>query len=233
MAIISNIKAQANKLYSNISIKTAPIAKGLKSTLKEEGLIAKSQTKILNNISTKNGEQALAKLKPIGEIMGEDARKVSEGNLELINKIGLGGISDEKTLGYVSKRASLSDKLKAEQENAIINTARNMGVEQLTPMDEAKASSLINESARAVDGQLAFMTPIMAAKEYYGNPLLGAIEGMKNNNSQAITSNLTTLGVRGAATAGVIGASSVAVSGTVKLTGNAISKLKGDSYECQ
>lgn len=231
MPVISNVKAQVNKLYSNV-MKT-PMAKGIGSTLKDEGLIARSQSQILNNISSKNAEQALAKLKPIGDIMGADAKKISEGNMELISKVGLGGVSDKKTLGYMNKRSSLSDEIKTAQEKAIINSAKNKGLEHLSPIDEAKASSLINSSARSVDGQLAFMTPVMAAKEYYGNPLLGAIEGMKSGDRQAITNNLTTLGVRGTATAGIVGASSLAVNSTVKLTGNTIDRMRGNTDERQ
>lgn len=231
MAIISNVKAQANRLYSGI-IHTKAVS-GIVSSLKDEGILARSQTKILNNISAKNSEEALAKLAPIEHILGADARKISEQNMETVGRVGLDGVTDKNTLEYMSKRSAISDELKSAQEDAIINVAKHKSLNYIQPTGIHEASSIINESAKMVDGQLSSMTPFMVAKEYYGTPLVNAINGVKYGDNQGAIKNFTKLGVRGVATAGAVGASGLAVRGTVKLSNNIIDRVGGNVDERQ
>lgn len=239
MSILSNAKAQMNKVYKGA--KQTPIAKGIKNVLYEENLKKNAQTKILTNIYKENKQKA--SLMPdlykdsrqfAKEVTGSDSgdlSKIVQSNMDKISEVGVDSIEEGDFKKFLNGRFKNDDIATELQNRAIINKAKVNSVEEgvrSIPIDDKKASSIISDAAREVDGQVSFMTPFSMAKEYYGKPLTGAINNLKVDDYKGALKNVGVAGARVGATAGVVAGTGALVHGTASVTSSAFNRLRGN-----
>lgn len=233
---MANIKAQASRLFNGI--KEAPIAKGVKSTLMVDGLFQNAQQKTLQSINEKALKGIAVKDIPLDEINiggqtiggANDAMKEAiEKKMKGIDDLGLDGITDKVTKGYIDTRAQKNPSIAELQKNSILNSAKSNIIGNSKA--GASASDLITNSAKSVDGQLSFMTPVNAAMEYYGTPISGAINKVKSADYSGAMKDAGIAGARIGATGLAVGGATMAVKGTANMTRAGISRMRGNTNE--
>lgn len=224
---MANIKAQASRLFNGV--KEMPVAKGIKDVLYVDNLYKNSQSKVLKSISEKAGDANVA-LDTFASAIGPEATKIGKDNVTLVDKLGLEAIDDPKLKEFLGNRVKGNDKLKQEQNDAIMRVARNKA-SQSKALDEASAKSLIVESAKAVDGQLTFMSPVGAAMEYYGAPISGAIGNIQGGNYTDALKQAGVFGARAGATSLAVAGVATAVNGVTNGVKSGINMIRGNSYE--
>lgn len=232
-----NVKAQASRLFSGLQ--DTPMAKGLKNTLYVEGLVKNAQQKTLQEVNEKALKGIALKDMPLDEINigghtiggkpNNAMKEALEKRMSEIDSVGLGGIKDEATKGYVDSRASKNPGMANLQKDAILNSAKSNIIGNSKA--GATASDLITDSARSIDGQLSFMTPINAAMEYYGTPLSGAVNKVKSSDWHGAMKDAGVAGARIGATGLAVGGAGMAIRGTANMTRAGINKIRGNDYE--
>lgn len=241
MSIFSNAKAQASKLYTGA--KQVPTVKGLKGILYEEGLKTKAQTKILNDINkeSKNFIDILPSAYQDGRefakgTVGADGGSIYgnvKASMDKVEKLGIGSLEEGNLKKFLNGRFKNNEDLLNLQNEAIINKAKVNSVidgNTLKVIDDNKAKSAIHQSASEVDGQLAFMTPISMAKEYYGKPISNAIGNIGGKEYTEALKDVGVAGARVGASAGaLVGATSLA-SGVASTTATAFDRLNNNNY---
>lgn len=231
MSILSNTKAQFNTMYSKI--KTLPVSKGIKNALYEEGLISNSQKKILEKIRDESTNYSNGILAVHGKA-GVEYKNTTDAN-EFINNVskniktateGSFDKVDDDTARFIKNRASRSPELKKLEKEAIRARSgyivANGRISPQVIIDEDKATSLIADAARDVDTMLSFKTPIEAAKEYYGTPIMNAWSGFRSEGVKGAVDDGVKAGARIGATALAFGAPVAAISGVGNLTSSLI-----------
>ena len=230
-----NIKAQASKLFTGI--KETPVAKGMKDIFYVDGLFSNAQKEALEGINqrAKNvvnlNDVSLEKIDVGGiEIGGNDSklRSAIRDKMKNIDEVGLGGIKDEATNGFIKNRATNNPDIKQLQEETIMNYAKSS---IRGPKGNLSTEDLITNAAMSVDGQLAVMTPFNAAKEYYGSPVVNTINHAKDGDWHEALKTAGVAGARIGASAAAVGGAGMLVNGAVKGVGSGIRTLTGNNYE--
>lgn len=195
MAVISNVKAQANKLFS--TVKSSNATNSAKSLLVDEGVFARGQKRVLNNINSKTISEENA-INAIRKEIGDEAANISSGNINMIQNIGIDGVNDKNTKRFMKRRSEsgISDL----QKETILKSASAKALNYKKPIGDTLASSLITKSAQEIDGALAIKTPFAVAREYYGSPIMGAMKS--TNNKEEFLSHASKAGARIGVTAG-------------------------------
>lgn len=232
-----NVKAQASRLFNGM--KETPIAKGIKNTLHVDGLVRNAQQKTLQGINEKALKGIAIKDIPLDEINiggqtiggspNSAMKEALEKRMSDIDKVGLDGVKHKATKSYVDARATKNPDISELQRSAILNNAKSNIIGNSKA--GATASDLITDSARSIDGQLSFMTPVNAAMEYYGTPLSGAISKAKTSDWHGAMKDAGVAGARIGATGLAVGGAGMAINGTVNMTRAGINKIRGNDYE--
>lgn len=235
MSVLSNAKAQMNKIYNGA--KQTPIAKGLKGVLYEENLVKKSQTKILGDIYKEN--KKTAGLMPslykdvktdIKNNLGMDGNMsdIVKANMDKISEVGVDSIEDGNFKKFLNGRFKDDDIAIKLQNRAIVNKAKVNSVQDGVNglIGKKEASSFILDAAKEVDGQVAFMTPFTMANEYYGKPMSKAIDKVKAGDYKGAFKNAGVAGARVGVSAGVVAGTGAIAHGTANITSNAFNRIR-------
>lgn len=240
MSILSNIKAQAN--ISLYALKKTPIAKGTKSLLYEKNLVKNSRKEVLDNLITTDSSRskALQSLKN-ENIMPEDVYNSYIKNISKVNKDSLDYIKDEGLKSSLSSRFKNDKEMLNLQSEAILSRAKDNINSRLKSTNgvlkeatENDIESLVNESARHVDGKLALMTPLEMAKRYYGGPISNTISAFSSNSPNKyrhLVHNTASLGARVGATGVAVGAISTGINTTKSAINYTTNKIGGNDDE--
>lgn len=242
MSILSNAKAQMNKVYAGA--KQTPLAKGIKNVLYEENLKKNAQTKILTDIYKENKHKASilpdlqkatdADVKDTLGMAGEGLSDIAKANMKKISDVGIDSIEEGNFKKFLNGRFKDDEIARELQNRAIINKAKVKSVQEgitsipASPINNKQASSFILDAAREVDGQVSFMTPFGMAKEYYGKPLTGAVNNIKSEDYKGALKNVGIAGARVGATAGAVAGAGAVVHGTASVTSSAFNRLRGN-----
>ena len=239
--MLSNVKVQANKLFS--VLKDTPVAKGLGSALKEENLVRNAQTKILSQIEaeSRNIIDSAPKIydetsafieKQTGVKATSKMSDISKSNIEKMSNVNLDESVNDTLLSVLDKRFKNSPEMLARQRQAVVQNATSKAATLGSSIDSEGINSLLTESAREVDAKMASMTPMYMAKEYYGKPISETINSIQSNSlSEDSLLHFGKATARIAGTGAVLGVGVGAVNVATGVTTTAINKLKGDSYE--
>lgn len=239
MSILSNIKAQSSKVFKEAS--QIPVAKGVKNLLYEEGLASNQQRKILQNMSEshKNSVNALKNVNKGNKDKAymNSLEQAINHNVGQIDEQGIASLN-EKQRARLSKRFAKNPEMATLQEQAIINNARvksymEQGMSNGVPIgiNGEQAVGILNQAAQEVNNNLGFLTPLQMAQEYYGTPIMGVVNGIRQQDNQLALHSLAKAGARVGATGLAVGATTTALQGTANLTRRAVDRLKGNSYE--
>lgn len=242
MSILSNAKAQMNKMY--VGAKQAPLAKGIKNVLYEENLKKNTQTKILTDIYKENKHKASilpdlqkatdADVKDTLGMAGEGLSGIAKANMKKVSDVGIDSIEEGNFKKFLNGRFKDDEIARELQNRAIINKAKVKSVQEgitsipASPINNKQASSFILDAAREVDGQVSFMTPLGMAKEYYGKPLTGAVDKLRAEDYSGALKNVGVAGARVGATAGAVAGAGALAHGAASVTSSAFNRLRGN-----
>jgi hypothetical protein len=231
MSLLSNVKAQTNRVFKGL--KQTPVAQGIKNNLVEPGLFENAKLNTMGRTRTDLTKREAELSHALASVGSPKQQEVARNNQKLAQTFGLDDMEDERTREFLRKRVGENGLLRETQDSIIKKRLNVAGLEGAVsgnkPWDKSMAQSLLTRSAQETDGGLAFMTPLEAAKEYYGAPVKSAMSNLKNKDYQAFGRDALKVGIRGGATAGVIGGGVALGNGAVNLAQRGVNAINGNT----
>lgn len=245
-----NVKAQASKLFNNV--KDTPIAKGIKDVLYVDGLFTNAKMKAFNDMNDKavkginfikNGslEDVSVGDFTINGSNGDEVFGAFKAKMAEVDKMNPLDVENENLRRSIEKSMAKDKELGRAHRETILNVAKDNLVNGSAPKGETM-QDLLTRSTREVNGGATIMTPINAAKEYYGTPFSSVVSGIENSDWNGALKSAGVLGGRVTASAFAVGGTAMlatgavnvagsAVKGTVNMAKSGIDRMRGNEYE--
>lgn len=196
--IISNVKAQSQKIYKTV-----------KGNLKEDGLLSNSLNKALDSVSSKAKDGYDDVVKGIN-VVKKDMPSVPNDPEQLLKD--LQGISKDKdgTIAGIGKQMTEEQAEKVKEAAAMRMVKKNTG---LNSDDNMKTYEGV---LRSTKGAVAGNTALNMGEQYFVQPIKDLSSAMKANDKSAAGKAIGKIATRSGAVVGSVGA----VAGTGSILSN-------------